>query len=266
MKRIAWLTDIHLNFLLAQQVTEFLESVAALSPDGVLIGGDIAESHNICDYLQVIDEAIAAPVYFVLGNHDYYHGSIAEVRQRVERFCAGRPQLHFMTCSEAFGLTPGVGLVGHDGWADGRSGDFARSMVLMHDYKLIAELAGRTKQDRWDVLKGLGDEAAAHFRRVLPLALEIYQDVVLLTHVPPFRAACWHEGRISDDQWAPHFTCQAAGDAILEVMAERPEQRLTVLCGHTHGAGETQPAHNVQVFTGGAEYGHPAVQRVLEFD
>jgi 3',5'-cyclic AMP phosphodiesterase CpdA len=266
MNRIAWLTDIHLNFLLARQVNEFLGSVAEVRPDAVLISGDIAEAHNICEYLQRIDEAIGAPLYFVLGNHDFYCGSIAEVRQRVARLCAERPRLHFLTCSDVARLTPQIGVVGHDGWADGRLGDYPGSMVLMNDFRLIAELAGRTKQDRWDVLKGLGDEAAAHFRRVLPLAFETYPDVVLLTHVPPFREACWHEGRLSDDQWLPHFTCQAVGEAILEIMAARPDQRLTVLCGHTHGQGETQPLPNVQVITGGAEYGHPVIGRVLEFD
>ena len=89
---------------------------------------------------------------------------------------------------------------------------------------------------------------------------------MLLTHVPPLREACWHAGQISDDEWAPHFTCVATGEAILEIMATQPENRLTVLCGHTHGQGETQPLANVQVITGGADYGHPVIQRVLEFD
>ena len=266
MKRIAWLTDIHLNFLLAQQVNDFLRSVAELRADAVLIGGDIGEAQNICDYLQWIEDWIAAPVYFVLGNHDYYYGSIAEVRMRVVRFCAERPRLHFLTYSEVAPLTPGIGLVGHDGWADGRLGDYPRSMVLMNDFKLIAELAGRTKNDRWEALKALGDEAAAHFRRVLPLAFETYEEAVLLTHVPPFREACWHAGRISDDQWLPHFTCHAVGDASLEIMAPRPDKRLTVLCGHTHGQGESRPLPNVHVITGGAEYGQPAIGRVLEFE
>ena len=89
----------------------------------------------------------------------------------------------------------------------------------MNDYRLIAELTGLDKRARWEVLKTLGDEAAAHMRRVLPLALEQFREVVLLTHVPPFREACWHDGRSSDDEWAPHFTCQAMGEAILEIMS-----------------------------------------------
>jgi predicted MPP superfamily phosphohydrolase len=266
MKRVVWLTDIHLNFLLAEPARAFLAEVAATRPDAVLIGGDIGEAHNVCDYLGQIDEAIPAPVYFVLGNHDYYFGSIRETRDRVAELCAERPKLHYLTLERVAELAPRVGLVGHDGWADGRLGDYLHSLVMMHDYKLIAELAGLDKLERWDVLKGLADEAAAHVRRLLPMALNKYRDVVLLTHVPPFREACWHEGRLSDDDWAPHFTCQATGQAILEIMRRYPDNRLTVLCGHTHGAGETQPCQNLQVITGGAVYGAPQIAHVFEFD
>ncbi len=266
MKRIVWLTDLHLNFLLAQQVTEFLSSVDALRPDAVLVSGDIAESPNICQYLDRMQELIETPIYFVLGNHDYYHGSIAETRQRVAQFCRRQPRLHYLTREDVAPLTAHVGLVGHDGWADGRLGDYPRSLVIMHDFKLIAELSSLGKLERWAVLKSLADEAAAHVRRVLPLAFDRFREVLLLTHVPPFLQACWHQGRISDDQWAPHFTCHAVGQAILDFMADHPDKRLTVLCGHTHGHGETQPLSNLKVITGGAEYGRPAIARVLELD
>ena len=57
-------------------------------------------------------------------------------------------------------------------------------------------------------------------------------------HVPPFREACWHQGRISDDLWRPPFSCKAVGEALVEAMEAHPGREMTVLCGHTHGAGE----------------------------
>jgi hypothetical protein len=64
----------------------------------------------------------------------------------------------------------------------------------------------------------------------------------------------------------PHFTCHAAGQAILEVMRDFPDRQLTVLCGHTHGRGEFRPQDNILVLTGGAEYGEPDIQRVFELE
>jgi Icc protein len=266
MPSVAWLTDIHLNFLPAAGTAAFLDCVADSGADSVMISGDIAESHDLVKYLDEFAARFKGPIYFVLGNHDYYFGSIREVRADVVDFCRRMPRLTWLSNANVVQLSPSVGLVGHDGWADGRLGDYERSMVVMNDYKLIAEFAGLNKSDRWRVLQTLGYEAAEHFRRVLPEALSEFPRVMLLTHVPPFYGACWYEGRISNDEWLPHFTCHAAGEAILEVMRDFPDRELTVLCGHTHGRGEYRPQDNVLVLTGAAEYGEPDIQRVFELD
>ena len=122
-------------------------------------------------------------------------------------------------------LTEETGLVGHDGWADGRLGDYARSEVLLNDYLLIEEVSGLDKEERLERLHALGDEAAAHFRALLPEALERFRRLIVLTHVPPFREACWHRGQISDDEWLPHFSCRAVGEVLVEAMAAHPGVR-----------------------------------------
>ena len=135
--------------------------------------------------------------------------------------------------------------------------------MLLNDYRLIEELSGLDERERLGQLHALGDEAAAHFRAVLPEALARFRRLIVLTHVPPFREACWHQGRISDDDWLPHFSCRAVGDVLAEAMAAHPECEMTVLCGHTHSPGEAQILPNLRVLTGGAVYGRPAIQRVL---
>jgi predicted phosphohydrolase len=265
MFRLAWLTDLHLNFLPYARVDEFLSQVESLEPDAVLITGDISEARDLKRMLLHIDERVARPIYFVLGNHDFYHGSIADVRQAAARISRDQSRLRYLTAEEsAVELTPTVGLVGHDGWADARLGDYERSMVMMNDYKLIAELAGLGKRDRLPILQALGDKAANHVRELLPKALERYEHVLVATHVPPLREACWHQGHISDDEWAPHFTCKAMGEALLEIAGDFPQRQITVYCGHTHSPGECRPLPNLHVFTGGAKYGGPAVQRMIE--
>jgi Icc-related predicted phosphoesterase len=116
---------------------------------------------------------------------------------------------------------------------------------------LIEEFIGLRKQTRETKLNELGDEAAAHLRKLLPDALK-FNHVIVLTHVPPFREACWHQGKISDNNWLPHFACKAVGDVLLEAMIAAPDKRMTVLCGHTHGSGEAELLPNLRVLTGGA--------------
>jgi Icc-related predicted phosphoesterase len=180
-------------------------------------------------------------------------------------------------------LTNDTSLVGHGGWGDGRAGNFLESRVRLNDFRFIDDLrAWRDNSDRTpdaglrefvpyeqqllDKLHSLGDEAAAHFRTVLPQALEQSRHVVVLTHVPPFREACWHAGHVSNDQWAPHFTCVAVGVVLREFMERHPDCRMTVLCGHTHSPGRVQILDNLVVLTGGAEYGKPVVQETLNIE
>jgi 3',5'-cyclic-AMP phosphodiesterase len=266
MKRLAWLTDIHLNFLRAPALAAFLDTLAGTEVDAFAISGDIGEAEDVAIFLDVIAERVQRPVYFVLGNHDFYSWSIAGVRAKVRSLCSVTSGLHWMPDAGVVPLTNETCLVGHDGWGDGRLGDYHGSDVMLNDFGLIGEFDGFDEDpaQRLAKLHALGDEAAAHFRTVLPDALERFKHVVVLTHVPPFREACWHEGNLSDDNWLPFFSCKAVGDALVEAMTAAPDRTMTVLCGHTHGSGETQILPNLRVLTGGARYGAPVVQRVLE--
>jgi len=263
--RVAWLTDIHLDHLRPEREQAFLASVAALEPEALLLGGDISEAPKLVPQLRRLAKAVSCPAYFVLGNHDYYRSSIQRVRADVACLTIEEEKLVWLNTAGVVELTPSVGLVGHDGWADGRLGAYETSTVMLNDYLLIREFTGLDSRERLQVLQALADQAAAAIEKSLPAALRRYPQVVLLTHVPPFRESCVYQGRISDDEWLPHFSSQAMGDAIRRIMHAHPDRKLTVLCGHTHGAGECRPLENVTVLTGGAEYRDPAVQRVFDW-
>ncbi len=158
-------------------------------------------------------------------------------------------------------LTPQTGLLGHDTWADGRSGAGAKSPIFLNDFMLIKEL--RESRNLFKTLGDLGDEAAGYFKQQLPAALARFQHLIVLVHVPPFKEACWHEGEISGDDWLPHFTCHAVGEVLQQTMIEYPDKQMTVLCGHTHGAGAARILPNLEVKTGGATYGKPRVQEII---
>jgi lysozyme family protein len=85
----------------------------------------------------------------------------------------------------------------------------------------------------------------------------------LPSHVPPWRAACWHQGQLSDAHWTPFFVCKALGDAIERVMRDRPALQSPSYAVH-HSAGEARSLPNVRVLTGAAEYGAPSIAAVLE--
>jgi len=273
MTRLGWVTDIHLDWLERPRRLQFYETLRAAGLDALLIGGDIGVAQSLPLFLSELESSVAAPIYFVLGNHDFYGSSIEAVRERVRRKAAESGRLIWLPSAGVVKLNATTALVGHDSWADGRCGDFFSSDVLLNDHVLIEELSVTGELRRFGSydkakllakLHSLGDEAAHYIRRVLLEALETCTRAMVLTHVPPFRECCWYQGRISGDDYLPHFACRAFGDALLEVLDQRPEASLTVLCGHTHGAGFAQIRPNLAVWTGGAEYGQPALQRIFE--
>ena len=265
-QRLAWLTDIHLNFLHPLRAGAFLASLADTEADAFLIGGDIGEATNISQHLNALAHRLQRPIFFTLGNHDFYRGSIAAIRKSIRNLCSYTRNLHWMPDAGVIPLTDKTCLIGADGWGDGRHGDYHNSDIILNDWELIKEFGGLDREERLAKLHTLGDESAAHLGTVLPEAMRRFQHIMVLTHVPPFREACWHEGRISDDNWLPHFTCKAVGDVLIEAMAANPDHRMTVLCGHTHSGGEAQVLPNLHVLTGSARYGRPAIQQVLEVD
>lgn len=253
--RATWLTDVHLNFLDGPRLAGFLATVKRQAPDVLLVTGDTAESYDI---ITAIDRMSAiAPLYFVLGNHDFYRSSIAEVRDRARATNRWLPSLGPVR------LTDATTLVGVDGWGDARCGDRA-SQVTLADWRLIRDLQGLTTPARIDALQALGAQEAAALRDQLA-TLEPPRELIVLTHVPPFAEACWYNGKQSSPDWLPWFSCIAVGDALLDYARRTPTAKITVLCGHTHGRGEYRAADNLLVRTGGwapgeTDYGNPVVQ------
>ena len=51
------------------------------------------EADSVAQLLTEMATAFEVPLYFVLGNHDFYRGSIAGVRDSVAKLCATSERL-----------------------------------------------------------------------------------------------------------------------------------------------------------------------------
>ena len=237
----------------------FYDRVRAERPDALFVTGDIGEADSVARYVGEL-RAIA-PIYYVLGNHDYYRSSIAAVRERVP---AG-----WLPAMGPVQLTPDTVLIGIDGWGDARCGDLASSIQLS-DWQLIEDFASvrYDRAARIALLQELGTAEAfalgEHLARV-PASARL----IVLTHVPPFAEACVYEDAQSSPAWLPWFTCIATGEVLAEYARAYPAKQILVLCGHSHGIGVCHPEPNLEVRTGGwpphvDDYGNPVVQTTFE--
>lgn len=263
MIRIVWSTDLHLDAAGKQQYQLFFDLIATYEPDLVLIGGDICNGSSSILHLRQMAKLINKPLYFVLGNHDFYYGSIPKIRNMAQEHSKKHKGSQYLTDNGVFRLSETTALIGHDGWSDGRAGDFLNSTILLNDYFLIDELKKLNYLERLQKLNQLGDESADYFVKTLKIAFEKYERVVLLTHVPPFKEACLYEGKLCDANWAPHFVNTAAGKVLKDLMILYPTKELLILCGHTHSGTDLKILPNLRVIVGQSELGNPNVQGLI---
>src|SRR5215470_10761072 len=102
--RLAWGTDVHLNFVDDEGRAAFAEAIRAGRPDAVALTGDIAEGPSLAETLEFLDGRLGLPLYFVLGNHDFYRSSIAAVRRDAAALTAASPRLRWMPAAGVISL------------------------------------------------------------------------------------------------------------------------------------------------------------------
>jgi len=263
--KLGWLSDVHLNFLDNAQRARFFAELSAHEVQGWLLSGDIGEADSVVGYLREFGDRLAVPTYFVLGNHDFYGGSLAAVRTDVLAASSGGSKLVWLTGVGPVRLDGSVVLVGDDCWADGRLGNPMGTPVELNDFHLIEELSGHSRAGLVSHLNRLGDAAAVRLSGKLHGAAAMCPNVVVVLHVPPFEGATWHQGEISSSDWLPWFSCSAMGMVLADAAVRYPDTSFTVLCGHTHSGGQFSPSPNMVVHTASAEYYRPGVQAVVEF-
>ena len=93
MSKFGWATDIHLDFLGDdnKRLIEFAEGLVRESPTGLFLTGDLSVTQKLVYHLSAIERVVQRPIYFVLGNHDFYginqscvyRPSVAETRAKV---------------------------------------------------------------------------------------------------------------------------------------------------------------------------------------
>lgn len=263
----AWLTDIHLNFLDNEARRGFYQEIVNTQCDGVLISGDIAEAPCLVAILNEMNDCIQKPIYFILGNHDYYRGQINEVRHAMTELTKKYGNLFWLPASGIQQLNNDTFLLGQDGWADGRLGDYQNSRVVLNDSRMIADLFQEKilgKFQLLDKMQQLADIDANQLQANLIQAVsKKSKKVIVLTHVPPFREACLYNGKISDDDWLPYFGSKVIGDVLMNIAQANPAIAFLVLCGHTHDEATFQPVSNLIVEVGKAEYCKPVIQRMI---
>lgn len=251
--RLALIPDPHFDHIRDRAIRgDFKRAIRAANVDAIVMTGDIAEAGTFYNAVRNIGLDTDLPVFFVLGNHDFYGGSIAEVHRTARKvgYWLGDDD------SIPVHLTGHTCLVGADGWYDFRVGRCENTRIAMNDWYRIHDFMPLSAGAIVAASRALAEQSAELATRKLQAAVQAgYTRILLATHVPPFVECATHEGQPSDPDWAPIMTNIALGDALFVFATENPDVHVDVLAGHTHDRCVRMVAPNLRVRVGRAEYG-----------
>jgi 3',5'-cyclic-AMP phosphodiesterase len=262
MDNIIWVTDPHFNFLrFNEAVQAFGEYITSKYPDAeaMILTGDISESWGLFNHLKRLSEGFGRPVYFILGNHDYYGSNFMKVDQYAKEVCADCENCIWVRESGPIDLGNDTILVGTGGWYDARYSGRINSL-RMADFELIEDL--RAGQNLPELIVEFSRKKADELALELKLQLEKVTEpkrILVATHVAPYDRAAWYEGKMSEPAFLPWFSDYATGQVLDEFIEANPNTNVVVLCGHCHSPGVYERVKNCTVYTGKAKYGAPDV-------
>lgn len=293
--KLGFVTDIHLDHVKDSKDQQKHYRVGRnLSQqwgfDALVVTGDISARGKLEQHFDPYVKGIDRPVYFVLGNHDFWYTYEPSLWKNAREYDG------FLDRGLIVELTSETALVGLTGWYDMQAGDFLTSDVIMPEMQAMPRFQGtgpniEMERDsfsrrrrpvvkdwpyerRVELYRRCREFAADQARDFLPTlekAAQGYSRVVIGTHFPPFENACWGpKGTLSLDDpdnydWVPYSVNFTLGHKILALAEDHPQVEFLVLSGHTHYPGEAQVAPNVRAVSGQASYGQPDRIRVFDF-
>ncbi len=266
--KIGFATDIHLDHIKENADLTKHRRIGKNLADGLgalLISGDICNGIDFSRQFGAFHEGADIPVYFVLGNHDFWGAEDIQVRNNAAQFPG------YLDRGQVVELVDGVGLCGRTGFYDTLTGNPFESRWHMNDWDRIPRLAGcwRVPQLLQRECKAWAEEETEKAVRVLREAVKGgFKEVYFLTHFPLFTEACFHgedgELDVEENGMWPWSIDTTMGHAVREIAAENPGVSFTIFTGHTHGGGEKQISTNLRCVAGKARYGSPSVSKIWE--
>jgi predicted MPP superfamily phosphohydrolase len=261
--KIAHVTDPHFNFIVINEAghrnevmfANFCDQIREAGCEAVVISGDITEAPYIQSDLKLFEKHLALPIYFVLGNHDFYHGSFASVWKTAEEITNTEPFIKWLQISDPIQLQEKTCLIGDDGWYDIKAGGAEFSRLMMTDFHLIHDFRHQMHMSIVAMSRKLAFESTERLEQKIRKAVEQYDTIYIATHVPPYlEAALSPQRKLSDFSWAPYMTNIMMGDMLIQVAEEFRDKKFIVLAGHTHTSCLHKAWHNIEVRVGQAEY------------
>jgi len=280
--------DIHLDHVKDSVNGSKIKRVArdmSKGLDALILCGDLSVGHLLEAHMKAFQEGSSCPVYFVLGNHDFWCLDEESVWATAKSLpgaldFAGVVELSKDTC-----------LVGVTGWYDTRAGSLIENTILMPELSLASMYEGLAPDklciNPWErtpsqrkysyslsfekklraaaVSRAFADtQTISFYKRLSEASSKDYKTIVIATHFPPWESVSLSpNGPESSKEWLPWSCNINLGYTIESVAEENLKKQFIVLSGHTHNQNTAQIASNLKAISGKAKYKMPKLAHTL---
>lgn len=248
-----WATDIHLNYFSDEYISNFGKSLAKdYKAKGLIISGDISLGNKLERNLKTLSDAVQMPIYYVLGNHDYWYSSFAEIDALVDRLSSDSGLIDLN--KSIVKINDSTALTGFTGWYDCKFGKI-NPEVKMSDWIKISDYLD---QDYLNVSINRSNKYLDFKDRLSTIKDSGFDNQIIVTHFPPF------EKLIKGKKEAkPFYGSSIAGDTLLSI--KNQYSKIVCLSGHTHNRA-TYQVGNLSCYVGEACRGKPSLAGTINED
>lgn len=258
-KKYLCYSDTHFNFTFPWTQYDFVSRILEENPAGLFLPGDISCGITIGNILKFLAKKLEnIPIYFVIGNHDYYSTSFEQTHNTLFRLQEKYKNLHWLTSKDEIKLNEETALIGEDGWYDVRLGNpvylnYNLDWIMISDFRKCSNFDEKVALSR-----KLADQSTANLKQKLEKALITYKTVYVITHVPPWEETARGRGMRFGEFWLPYNVNYEMGQMIEDVMRKYPDKNVITIGGHVHNPAIVHIAHNVECFIQEGKYiGYP---------
>jgi predicted MPP superfamily phosphohydrolase len=261
-----WLSDTHFDHTGDPGVIALAEEIVKVNPTGIFVTGDIATSDKFVYYLSALEKITQRPIYFVLGNHDYYGSSFENTEKKAINVSSISTHIKYLGNVSYMNIGQQTAVLGVDGWYDALNGSWrtAQQTAKLSDWTLIGDFVKCKSMESIVALsKKRANEQVTSLMAKIKAATRYAKNLIILTHVPPVQM-CDQVTTLDINTLVPFFTCRMLDDLMMQAAASYQNKSFMVLAGHTHLSGTSKPANNLMYMTPTIEYGHPVISRIVQ--
>ncbi len=261
---LLWLTDLHLDKAEPSGIRRIKSQLENSEYQAAVVTGDTSSASTLCAHLEFLALACSPrPVYFTLGNHDFYGEAMSHTYRRIRILCRSLPNLVHLQDGGPVSVGRHTALIGHHGWADARCGWGKSTVIQNPDHWSIPDFRKLGTADRFRKMEDLGRQSAKSLRNGVLAAARRHKHLLVATHVPPFPSTTYFDGKPCGPCHQPHYVNLSVGSMLIGVARSNPHLRFTVLAGHTHSAASQSIHSNLHARVGHARTGKPQTQPIL---